>query len=204
MLTELKTAEDIRAHYAEPHALAKNKEMRRLDQHCRQFISLAPFVVISTSDASGRCDVTPRGDAPGFVAVVDDRTLLIPDRTGNNRVDTMLNIAENPHVGLLFLVPGMAETLRVNGRATITIDPAILGPLAVDGKPPRAAIRVDIEEVYFQCGKALMRSELWNGEKHVPRERFAPFGQIFSEHSKTQYDPAIEAMLDEEYRTNLY
>ena len=203
-MSELKTPEDIRAHYAEPHPLAKNKELRRLDHHCRQFISLSPFVVISTSDESGRCDATPRGDAPGFVAAVDDRTLLIPDRTGNNRVDTMLNIAENPHVGLLFLVPGMAETLRVNGRATITIDADILALLAAQGKPPQAAIRVDIEEIYFQCGKALMRSELWNADKHVPRETFAPFGQIFSEHSKTQYDPAIETILDEEYRTNLY
>ena len=203
-MTELRTREDIQAYYPEPHPLAKNKELCRLDRHCRQFISLAPFVVISTSDASGRCDATPRGDAPGFVAVADDRTLLIPDRSGNNRVDTMLNIAENPHVGLLFLVPGMAETLRVNGRATITIDPEILGLLIAGGQMPRAAIRVEIEEIYFQCGKALMRSELWNAGKHVPRETFAPFGQIFSEHSKTQYDPAIEAILDEEYRTNLY
>ena len=203
-MTELRTRDEVRAHYAEPHALAKNKELRQLDRHCRQFILLAPFVVISTSDAAGRCDATPRGDAPGFVTIVDDGTLLIPDRTGNNRVDTMLNIAENPHVGLLFLVPGMAETLRVNGRATITIDGDVLESLAVQGKLPQAAIRVDIEEIYFQCGKALLRSELWNAEKQVPRSSFAPFGQIFSEHSKTRYDPAIEDMLDEEYRTSLY
>jgi PPOX class probable FMN-dependent enzyme len=203
-MTELRTAEELRAHYAEPHPLAVNKELRRLDHHCRKFIGLAPFAVIATADAAGRADATPRGDAPGFVLVVDDRTLLVPDRTGNNRVDTMLNIVENPHVGLLFMVPGMVETLRVNGRATITIDLAVLERLAAGGKPPRAAIRVDIEEVYFQCGKALVRSELWNAEKHVPRDTFPPFGKIFSEHSKTRYDPAIEAILDEEYRSGLY
>jgi len=165
---------------------------------------MAPFAVIATSNASGCADATPRGDAPGFVAVVDDRTLLMPDRTGTNRVDTMLNIIENPHVGLLFMVPGMVETLRVNGRATITIDGALLEALAVGGKPPRAAIRVDIEEVYFQCGKALIRSELWNVKNHVPRDTFPPFGQIFSEHSKVDYDPGIEEILDEEYRSGLY
>jgi PPOX class probable FMN-dependent enzyme len=203
-MTELKTRDDLKAHYDEPHSLAVNKELRRLDHHCRKFIGLAPFAIVATSDAVGRCDATPRGDAPGFVAVVDDATLLIPDRTGNNRVDTMLNIVENPHVGLLFMVPGMVETLRVNGRATITIDSAILESLAAGGKPPRAAIRVDIEEVYFQCGKALVRSELWKPEKHVPRDSFPPFGQIFSEHSKINYDPAIEAILDEGYRSGLY
>lgn len=203
-MTELRTREDIKAHYAEPHPLAVDKELRRLDHHCRKFIALSPFAVIATSDAAGRCDATPRGDAPGFVAVVDDRTLLIPDRTGNNRVDTMLNIVDNPHIGLLFIVPGMVETLRVNGRAAITVGGAVLESLAAGGKPPRAAIRVDIEEVYFQCGKALVRSELWKPENHVPRDAFPPFGQIFSEHSKTRYDPAIEAILDEEYRSGLY
>jgi PPOX class probable FMN-dependent enzyme len=203
-MTELRTREALKAHYAEPHPLAVNKELPRLDHHCRKFIGLAPFVVIATSGASGRADATPRGDAPGFVAIIDDKTLLIPDRAGNNRVDTMLNIIENPHVGLLFMVPGMVETLRVNGRATITIDPSVLEMLAAGGKLPRAAISVDIEEVYFQCGKALVRSELWNPDKHVPRDIFPPFGQIFSEHSKTRYDPAIEAILDEEYRTGLY
>ena len=203
-MTELRTREEIRAHYAEPHALALNKELQRLDYHCCQFISLSPFLVLSTSDSAGRCDATPRGGPPGFVAVADDRTLLIPDTAGNNRVDALLNIADNPHVGLLFLVPGMAETLRINGRAAITIAPGILGMLATEGKLPRAAIRVDIEEIYFQCGKALMRSELWNADRHVPRETFAPFGQIFSEHSKAPYDPGLERILDEEYRSNLY
>ncbi len=144
---ELITPEDVRAYYQDPHPIALAKEMRQLDRHCRDFIALSPFVVVATSDAEGRVDATPRGDAPGFVAVPNARTLLIPDRRGNNRVDTMMNIAENPHVGLLFIVPGRPETLRVNGPARITIDPDLLAPLAADGKPPQAAIRVAIEEV---------------------------------------------------------
>ena len=173
---ELITAEDVRAHYLEPHPIALAKEMRQLDRHCRDFIALSPFLVVATSDAEGRVDATPRGDAPGFVAVPNARTLLIPDRRGNNRVDTMMNIAANPHVGLLFMVPGRPETLRVNGPARISVDPALLAPLAADGKPPQAAIVVSIEEVYFQCGKALLRSHLWEPDRHVASDALAPIG----------------------------
>lgn len=203
-MDELTTTQAVRAHYGAPHPLALSKELRQLDRHCRKFIAHAPFVVIATSDAQGRADATPRGDAAGFVAVLDDVTLLIPDRRGNNRVDAIMNIAENPHVGLLFMVPGMTETLRVNGRAAITIDSQLLATLAVEGKPPCAAIKVAIEEVYFQCGKALVRSELWNPEKHVPRGTFAPFGKILAEQSQIGYDPSLEQALEEDYRTALY
>src|SRR5581483_4198814 len=160
MRTELETAEAVRAHYDTPSEIALSKEMKRLDRHCRAFIAASPFVVIATADAHGRADASPRGDAPGFVAVTDDTTLLVPDRRGNNRVDTMLNIAENPHIGLLLMVPGMNETLRVNGKALITIDPVLLAPLKAQNKTPQAAIVVTVEEVYFQCGKALVRSDL--------------------------------------------
>jgi PPOX class probable FMN-dependent enzyme len=203
-LNQLSTPEAVRAYYKEPHPLAVSKEMRRLDGHCRKFIAAAPFIVIATSDAQGRADATPRGGAPGFVAVLNDTTLLIPDRKGNNRVDTMMNITENPHVGLLFMVPGMSETLRVNGRASITTDNSVLAPLAADGKPPRAAIRVEIEEVYFQCGKALVRSELWNPERHVTRGTFAPFGKVLAEQTKISYEPSLEQAIEEDYKTGLY
>jgi PPOX class probable FMN-dependent enzyme len=152
MMTELETGEAVRAHYDAPHEVALRKEMKRLDHHCRAFIAAAPFVVIATADAHGRADASPRGDAAGFIAVHDDSTLLIPDRRGNNRVDTMMNIIENPHVGLLFMVPGVNETLRVNGQALIAIDQALLAPLAARGRTPQAAIVVTIEEVYFQSG----------------------------------------------------
>lgn len=201
---ELITPEDVRAYYQDPHPIALSKEMQQLDRHCRDFIALCPFVIVATSDAQGRVDATPRGDAPGFVAVADDKTLLIPDRRGNNRVDTMMNIAENPHVGLLFMVPGRPETLRVNGPARITIDPDRLAPLAADGKPPQAAIVVAIEEVYFQCGKALLRSHLWDADRHVARDALAPIGQVFAEQCAFDYDPGIETVIQDDYRDNLY
>jgi PPOX class probable FMN-dependent enzyme len=202
--TELITSAEVRAHYQEPHPIALAKEMRRLDRHCRDFIAAAPFLVIATADDQGRCDATPRGDAPGFVAVPDDATLLIPDRRGNNRVDTMMNIAANPHVGLLFIVPGRPETLRVNGPARITVEPALLAPLAADGKPPQAAIMVSVEEVYFQCGKALIRSHLWEPDRHVARGRLAPIGQVFAEQCALPYDDGLEALIQDDYRSNLY
>jgi PPOX class probable FMN-dependent enzyme len=170
MTTVLASREAVRAHYDEPHEVAVRKEMTRLDGHCRAFIAAAPFVVIATADVQGRADASPRGDSPGFVAVRDDTTLLVPDRRGNSRVDTMMNIVENSQVGLLFMVPGVNETLRVNGTALITIDQALLAPLAALGKTPEAAIVVTVEEVYFQCRKALVRSDLWNPERTPPTE----------------------------------
>jgi PPOX class probable FMN-dependent enzyme len=133
---EVTDAIAVRKHYGEPSHMSTAKQLDHLDQYCRDFIALSPPVVMATSDASGRADASPRGDAPGFVAVLDDRTLLIPDRIGNKRADTVLNIMENPHVGLLFMTPGINETLRVNGTVRVTIDPDLLFPLSVAGKPP--------------------------------------------------------------------
>jgi PPOX class probable FMN-dependent enzyme len=204
-MTELSTPEAVRAHYTEPYELAVSKEIGHLDDHCRRFIALSPLLVIASSDAEGRLDATPRGDAPGFVAVPDDRTLLIPDRSGNNRVDTMMNIAAHPRIGLLFFVPGAVETLRVNGRATILAnDEALLRPLAANGKLPRAAIRVEVEEVYFQCGKALVRSDLWNPEARIARGTLPPFGQVLADHCKIPSDPALSQAIEDDYRTGLY
>jgi PPOX class probable FMN-dependent enzyme len=201
---ELTDREAIRAHYGTPSTLSVAKEMTRLDRHCRAFIALSPFLVIASADATGRCDATPRGDAPGFVAVADDCTLLIPDRTGNKRLDTMLNIAENPRVGLLFLVPGLVETLRVNGRARISLEPAALNSMAVDGKPPSAATVVAIEEVYFQCGKALLRSDLWNPDRRVQRKDFPSLGRILADQIKSDDAETLERGIEERYRTALY
>lgn len=202
--TVLDSREAVRAHYDEPHEFAVRKEMRQLDRHCRAFIAAAPFVVIATADAQGRADASPRGDAPGFVAVRDDTTLLIPDRRGNNRVDTMLNIAENPHVGLLFMVPGMSETLRVNGAALLTIDEALLAPLAVRGKLPEAAIVVTVEEVYFQCGKALVRSDLWNPDRRIARGRIPSLARILSDQINLAYAPELDQAVEDDYRNGLY
>ena len=151
---------EIRELYGDPAERAVKKQLPRLEKHSRAFIALSPFLVMATTDPSGRCDASPKGDAPGFVQVLDDETLLIPDRLGNNRVDTIGNLLERPGVGLIFFVPGLNETLRVNGRARVTTDPALLEPLAVNGKVPRSGILVAAEEVYFHCGKALIRSDL--------------------------------------------
>lgn len=204
MLDAPATPDAIRDHYGEPNPVALAKEMRLLDRHARAFIALAPFVVVASSDGAGRGDATPRGDAPGFVSVLDDRTLLIPDRPGNRRVDTMLNVAENPHVGLLFLVPGIAETLRVNGPARFTADAALLAGSAVRGKAPVAGLLVTAEEVYFHCGKALIRSELWNPERHVARASFPTLGRILADQIAETDAAATDRNLEDAYRTRLY
>src|SRR5512134_3452917 len=144
---------DLRALMGHPSELAVRKDIGRLDEHCRAFIARSPFVLVATADARGRCDVSPKGDAPGFVLVLDARHLAIPDRPGNKRFDGMRNILENPHVGLIFLVPGREETLRVNGRATVTRDPALLARLEAAGKRPSLAIGVEVEEVFMHCAK---------------------------------------------------
>src|SRR5258707_7783870 len=160
---------------------AFKKKLPRLEKHSRAFIELSPFLVIASTDPEGRCDASPKGDAPGFVHVLDDETVLIPERLGNNRVDTIGNLLAFPGVGLIFFVPGLRETLRVNGRARITSDPALLEPCAVNGKVPRSGILITADEVYFHCGKALIRSDLWNPEKHTAQSDFPSLGRIIAE-----------------------
>lgn len=204
MTDDLTSKDAVRAHYGQPGELARRKQLAALDRHARAFIALSPFLVIASSDAAGRADATPRGDAPGFVAVIDDSTLLIPDRRGNNRVDTMLNIAENPQVGLLFLVPGIDETLRVNGAAQIITDARLLAPLAVRGKAPAAGLLVRIEEVFFHCGKALIRSQLWDVERQVERGSFPTLGRIIADQIAGADPRACEQAIEESYRDRLY
>ena len=148
-----------------PGERAVGKERARLDEHCRNFIARAPFLVLGTAGADGRCDVSPKGDEPGFVKVLDETHLAIPDRIGNNRLDGMRNILANPHVGLIFLVPGREDTLRVNGRAWIVEDGAILDALVARGKRPPFAIGVEVEEVFMHCPRAFMRAGLWQPER---------------------------------------
>ena len=196
---------EIRELYGEPSERAVKKQLTKLEKHSRAFIALSPFLVIASSDTSGRVDASPKGDAPGFVHVLDDETLLIPDRLGNNRVDTISNLLENPGVGLIFFVPGLRETLRVNGRASITTDPALLEPCAVQGKLPRSGILVKAEEVYFHCGKALIRSDLWNPEKMLNHSDFPSLGRIIAEQIGDGRSIAeSEKQTAESYRTRLY
>src|SRR5215510_12154832 len=145
--------ETLREIYGPPNDRSLKKQLSRFDRHCRAFIARSPFLVIASSDPLGRCDASPKGDAPGFVRVIDDETLLIPDRLGNNRIDTISNLLVAPGVGLIFFVPGLRETLRVNGKAQVTTDPALLEPCTVQGKAPRSGILITAEDVYFHCGK---------------------------------------------------
>jgi len=197
--------ERLREVYGAPSERSLKKQLSRFDKHCRAFIARSPFLVIASSDPSGRCDASPKGDAPGFVEVLDDETLLIPDRLGNNRVDTIGNLLASPGVGLIFFVPGLRETLRVNGRARITSDPALLEPCAVNGKVPRSGILITAEEVYFHCGKALIRSDLWNPEKHVAQSDFPSLGRIIAEQiGDGRSIEESERYTQESYRTRLY
>jgi PPOX class probable FMN-dependent enzyme len=200
----LATPEAVRRHYGEVRTLAAAKCIDRLDAWARRFIALSPFCVVASADARGRCDATPRGDAPGFVRVLDDATLAIPDRRGNNRVDTLLNVVENPRVGLLFLVPGVRETLRVNGRARISTEPDLLAGMPAQGRLPSSALVVAVEEVFFHCGKALIRSALWNPERHVPPGTIPPIGRMIAEQLGGMDADAAEADTLVGYRDRLY
>jgi uncharacterized protein len=196
---------EIREIYGQPMERAVKKQLPRLEKHSRAFIAHSPFLVIASADSEGRVDASPKGDAPGFVRVIDDATLLIPDRLGNNRVDTIGNLLAAPGVGLIFFVPGLRETLRVNGKASVTTDPALLEPCSVDGKMPRSGILVTAEEVYFHCGKALIRSDLWNPAKMLKHSDFPSLGRIITEQIGTGGDvAAAERATEESYRTRLY
>lgn len=196
---------EIRSLYGEPSERAVKKQLPRLEKHSRAFIALSPFLVIASADPKGRVDASPKGDAPGFVRVLDEETLLIPDRLGNNRVDTIGNLLACPGVGLIFFVPGLRETLRVNGRARITTDPSLLEPCAVNGKVPRSAILVTAEEVYFHCGKALIRSDLWNPAKQIAPSEFPSLGRIIAEQiGDGRSIEESERYTAESYRTRLY
>lgn len=196
--------DSLRQHYGPISGLAEKKVLNFLDPHAKNFIALSPFHVLATAGGDGTADASPRGDAPGFVKVVDDKRLLVPDRIGNNRIDSFRNIVAHPGVGLLFFVPGVDETLRVNGRASLTTDTELLAPHAVQGKTPRAAMLVEIDEVFFHCGKALKRSSLWNPEVQIERSSFPTLGRIIADQTRVGTAEEADKRLEESYRTRLY
>ncbi|HVI17599.1 MAG TPA: pyridoxamine 5'-phosphate oxidase family protein [Gaiellales bacterium] len=197
-------ADDLRAFYGEPSLLARNKVLPRLDHHCRDFIARSPFLVLGTADAQGNQDVSPRGDPPGFVKVMADGRLAIPDRPGNRRVDSLTNIALSPKVALLFMVPGFDETVRVNGRAEITRDPALLEALSVKGRPAVAAILVEVDEAFFHCAKSLIRSALWDPATRADRRQMPSLGQIIADQIDGVDPEAADEVVEESNRTRLY
>jgi hypothetical protein len=190
--------------YAQPDEGVRAKAVAAFDEHCRAFIALSPFVLVATADTDGRCDVSPRGGAPGFVSVIDDTRLAMADASGNNRLDTVRNIVQTGRAGLLFLIPGMPETLRVNGRASISSDPALLERFATAGKPPKTLIGIDLEEAFLHCAKAFMRSALWKPEAWPDRAGLARPAQIWKDHIGMP-DPLeeVEAWLADDYANNL-
>jgi PPOX class probable FMN-dependent enzyme len=170
--------EELREVIPLPPKMINMKVLRALDVHCRNYIARSPFLALGTFSPSGNADVSPRGDQPGFVRVLDDRTLLIPERPGNRLLDSLQNILSHPRAGLLFLIPGIDETLRVNGRARITRDEKLLAASAVDDKAPKLGIWVDVEECFLHCAKAFRRSRLWHPATFVPREELPTLGQM--------------------------
>jgi uncharacterized protein len=183
---------ELRSILGTPSAVVASKISDRLNDLTRQFIERSPFVCVATKLPGGGIDVSPRGDAPSFVRILDERTLLIPDRPGNRLADTLTNLLGDPAIGLLFLIPGVGDSFRVNGRAYITDDPELLAPSAVDGSAPKLGIVASIEEAYTQCSKALIRSDLWNPEHHVDRSELPSSGEIL----RLLNDPSFDA---EEY-----
>ncbi len=190
--------------YDAPSERAVLKQRDRIDGHLRAFIAASPFVLLATCGPAG-ADCSPRGDAPGFVAVADDTTLLLPDRRGNNRLDSLRNIVANPAVGLLFVVPGVDETVRVNGRGTLSTDPALLARFAVGGRPPTTVLVVAVEEAFMQCSRALVRSDLWNPARHVRRADLPSAGTMLAAHTGGKVDAAAyDAVQPETVAKTLY
>ena len=173
---------ELREIFGWPAERAVKKQLDRLDQHCQAIIAKSPFLLIGTSNASGLCDVSPKGDYPGFVRVLDDKTVAIPDLPGNNRLDSLMNMIINPHVGLIFMIPGMNETLRINGTVRLVRDTDLLESMAYQGKLPKLAIVVDVQEVFTHCPKAFLRSKLWSEEYRIDRSELPSFAEILRDH----------------------
>ena len=196
----------LRGLYQEPMELALLKQLDRLDDHCRNFIAHSPFMVIGSTRPGRGTDVSPRGDAPGFARVLDANTIAIPDRPGNNRLDTMSNIMADAEIGLLFFIPGIDETLRINGQARLSRDPALLAAAAVNGREPRLVIVVTVREAFLHCGKALKRSRLWHNDYRVEKKDFPSLGRMIVEQTKPKQISVeqADAFIEDNYVTGLY
>jgi uncharacterized protein len=205
----IKDEASLRQLYEPTHDLAKRKCLAQLGPHAQAFIRRTPFVCIGTQSPDGRADVSPRGDPPGFVEILDAQTIAIPDRPGNNRLDTLSNIIANPAVGLLFVIPGFDDTLRLNGRATLSTDPDLLGRMAVNGKAPKLAIIVSIDEVFLHCAKAFRRSQLWDPAARQERREMPSLMKFILDETGAAPDGADEMRkldegLEQAYQQTMY
>jgi uncharacterized protein len=202
--------DSFRAMVPEPSDLVIAKEIHFLDKHCKTLIARSPFVLVATSNSKGQCDVSPRGDSPGFAQVLDDNHLAIPDRPGNKRFDTFENILDNPHVGLLFIIPGLQETLRVNGTAVIIQDDEVLENASIDGKRPLFAIGVEVEQAFIHCAKAFIRSKLWKQETWQDTKELPSLAKMLLDHADANKkkvemnEKELDQTIEESYKTKLY
>ncbi|GGD81139.1 pyridoxamine 5'-phosphate oxidase family protein [Paenibacillus nasutitermitis] len=202
----VESEEELRSLYGYPGELVNNKTIAFMDHHCREFIAKSPLLFMATSDSSGACDVSPRGDAEGFVYVLDDKHLVIPERPGNRRFDSLRNLMENPQVGLIFIIPGLEETLRINGQASIVKDQEIMKHMEAHGKVPMIGIGVEVEECFIHCAKAFKRSHLWESDYWPAKEALPKPAAILAEHTKKLgvSEDEISLALKESYEKRLY
>jgi uncharacterized protein len=200
----LASADDVAALYGAPVEAVVNKIIDHLDEHCRDFIALSPFVLVATTDEVGNCDVSPKGGAQGFVCVLDQKRLAIPDAPGNRLVYSLRNVVSRGRAGLLFLIPGLEETLRVNGRAWLTRDPEVLERLAGGAKPPKVAIGVEVQEAFLHCAKAFRRSALWQPRAWPDRSELASAAEIWRDHMALEMTTQdVQDFVDDDYENNL-
>ncbi len=200
---DVRSTEALRERYAEPRPRSVQKQLDRLDAHCRRFVELSPFCVLATCGPDGLPDATPRGGEPGFVHVLDEHTILLPDRPGNNRLDSLSNLVRNPGVGLLFLVPGVDETLRVNGTCELRDDEELRARFDRGGKLPATVLVVTVREAYLHCAKALMRSRLWDEEAKIERSTLPSLGEMIRDQVGLA-EAETQAEMVERYRQSLY
>lgn len=198
------SVEQLREHYKPATGRAVQKELKSLDKHCRHFISLSPFMVIGSRAEGGAGDVSPRGDFPGFVQVLDDKHIAIPDRPGNNRLDTLNNLLSNPAVGIIFLIPGVDETLRINGRAEIRDDADLRQRFEVKDRLPATVIVVEVGEAYLHCAKALMRSKLWDPDAQIERSELPTIGEMLRDQIGDSVEVEPQEVMVERYKQVLY
>ena len=203
-MTKIDSIEGLRSAYKAVSPRAVAKQINYIDPHGRKFIEASPFLVMSTFGTDGLCDISPKGDAPGFVEVMDEKTLLLPDRRGNNRLDGLTNLIDNPSIGLIFFLPGMNETLRVQGNAEIRDDDDLCARFEVNGKRPATVTVITVSELYFHCAKALMRSNLWDSENHIDRDMFPSIGQIIKDQAASDDHAETQEEMVEIYHKTMY
>ncbi|MCB1742871.1 MAG: pyridoxamine 5'-phosphate oxidase family protein [Gammaproteobacteria bacterium] len=202
-MSEVSDDTALRGHYRPMSDRVQRKVLNRLDSHCKRIIELSPFCVLGTSNQDGQADVSPRGGAPGFVRCLDDNTLILPDASGNNRLDSLSNAVQNPEVGLLFMVPGLEETLRVNGRASVSADPELCASFDVGRRPAATVLKIEVREAFLHCAKAIMRADLWNPQTHIDRGTLPSISQMLKDQIGFDEPAQSQDEMGEYYRRSM-